>query len=236
MTKQLFDTRIKDGLFLIGVVVIVGFTSLSLDDVQGSLRTGKIRCTAYVPSYDVPSDGPVLKPGDAVKMYKKVVGRVLSTDFFVVAVKKPVEDDALPAAAAPAAPPSPAAPSPPPSQLALVSGLKVDVELYKADFAAVLALITPESPVKIESQTLGESALLLMASPHGRPVVAGDRINFPRNHASLIAPTDAASRWGRELPTHDEVQKVRDQIQKQGPRTHVPEPPPRTAGAADNDF
>jgi hypothetical protein len=227
MRKQLFETKVKDGIWLIGVLAVLIGTSLSLDDMQDAFRRGKIRCTVYVPSYEVPSDGPVLRDGDSVKLYKQVVGRVLDVKFFVAVVAKPVDTDASEPAPAPAgspAPspaPSPAAPAAPPSRPDIVSGLKLSVELYKGDFAHVLALVTPESTVRIEAQTLGDSSVLLLTSPGGTPVKDGDRINFPRNHASLVNPADPETRWGRELVTEAEIMEIRKKI---APKAPIAEP------------
>lgn len=219
MRKQLFETKVKDGLWLLGVLAVMVVTSLSLDDMQDAFRRGKIRCTVYVPSYEVPSDGPVLKEGDQVKLYKQVVGRVLGVAFFVAVVAKPVDTEAAepapqPSPAPGASPaPSPAAPPPPPaSRPEIVSGLKLEVELYKGDYAGVLALVTPESTVRVEAQTLGDSSVLLLTSPGGTPVKHGDRINFPRNHASLVNPADPQSRWGRELANEAEIIEIRKKI------------------------
>lgn len=254
MRKQLFETKIKDGLWLLGVVAVVIVTSLSMDDAVGSFRRGKIKCVLYVPSYEVPSDGPALKVGDGVKLYKQVVGRVLDVKFFVASVQKPLDSDSTPppeprpstdkdpfgenppaspsAAASPVAAPSPVATPAPsaqpgkaiPSRPELVSGLKIEVELYKGDFPHILALVTPESTVKVESQTLGESSVLLMTSSHGRPVSQGDRINFPRNHVSLVRADDESTRWGKELNTESEVVAVREEIRKLSPNTIPTEP------------
>lgn len=266
MRKQLFETKVKDGLWLIGIVGVVIVTSLSMDDVAGWTRRGKIKAVLYVPSYEVPSDGPALKAGDGVKLYKQIVGRVLDVKFFVAAVQKPVDVEFTPppetapspsrdpfgtepaasaspgaspvAPSSPAAPATPAAsPAPAPSPTAasapapapasrpeLVSGLKIAVELYKGDFAHILALVTPESTVKVESQTLGESSVMILTSAQGRPVTGGDRINFPRNHVSLVKVDDESTRWGRELTSEAEVVAVREQIKALSPR-HVPAEP-----------
>ena len=257
MQKQLFETKIKDGLWLLGIVGIVIITSLSMDDAVGAFRRGKIKCVLYVPSYEVPSDGPALKVGDGVKLYKQVVGRVLEVKFFVASVQKPLESDSAPPpeaapssakdpfgegkasgspapgaspvpsaapAPAPSAPPLPKGATPPPSRPELVSGLKIEVELYKGDFPHILALVTPESTVKVESQTLGESSVLLLTSNGGRPVAQGDRVNFPRNHVSLVKSDDESTRWGRELNTEQEVMAVREQIKSLSPHSAPSEP------------
>jgi hypothetical protein len=240
MRKQLFETKIKDGLFLVGIIVIIIVASLSLDDVQGAFKRDKFRVTVYVPSYEVPSDGPVLKPGDGVKVYKKVVGRVTRVDFFVAVVRKPVEDDAAAphsgaaaagptenatGGAAPAASPSPsAAPAPPATRPEIVSGLKVEAELYGGEFPEILAMITPDSAVKVESQTLGDSSLQLSVSPTGESVKDQNLVHFPRNHASLWKPKDPASRLGRELKTAAEVTEVRNEIARSAPQKGTAEP------------
>lgn len=212
MKKLLFETKVKDGLFLLAVLLVVAVTSLSLDDMQGALRKGKIAVTIYVPSYEAPSDGPVLKPGDPIKIYKKVVGRVLSVDFFVAAIKKPLETDAGPTPSTTGAAGLDAAPPARPSTLAIVTGLKVHAELFKGDYAGILSMVTLDSTVRVESQTLGESAVLLMLAQTGEPIGHGGTINFPRNHASLVDPKDPASRFGRELSGEAEVVAIRRQI------------------------
>lgn len=250
MRKQLFETKIKDGLWLLGIVAVVIVTSLSLDDAVGAFRRGKIKAVLYVPSYEVPSDGPALKVGDGVKLYKQVVGRVLDVKFFVASVQKPIDSETTPPPEPPPSNPkdpfgeaTPASPSPAPSPVAtptpapsvspgappksrpeLVSGLKIEVELYKGDFAHILALVTPESTVKVESQTLGESSVLILTSTHGKPVSQGDRINFPRNHVSLVRPDDESTRWGKELGSESEVVAVREEIRKLTPNFVPTEP------------
>ena len=262
MRKQLFETKVKDGLWLLVIVAIVIVTSLSMDDVTGAFRRGKIRCVVYVPSYEVPSDGPSLKPGDGVKLYKQMVGRVLDVKFFVASVQKPFETESAPPPEAPpssnkdpfassspspagspspspspVATPSPAAPAagpwtPPPSRPDLISGLKIEVELFKGDYPSILALVTPDSAVKVESQTLGESSVLMLTSPYGRPVANGDRVNFPRNHVSMVNPADESSRWGKELATEAEVVAIREKIRalQKGP------PPAEAKKNASDEF
>jgi hypothetical protein len=220
MRKQLFDTKIKDGIWLCAILAIVVATSLSLDDVQGSLRPGKIRVTIYVPSYEVPSDGPQLKPGDAIKLYKKIVGRVDTVDFFVAVVKKPQESDAQTMVTT-------SAMTSIPQRVVrsdIVSGLKLTAELYRGQYPQILSLVTPDSNIRVESATLGDSAILLSVAQTGDPVTDGSIINFPRNHASLFDPKDPRSRYGKELTDPAEIVRVRREITSQPSRKGTADP------------
>ena len=209
MRKQLFDTKIKDGIWLCAILTIIVATSLSLDDVQGTFRTGKIRTTIFVPSYEVPSDGSLLKSGDAVKLYKKIVGRVEAVDFFVAVVKKPLEGEAAnPTTTGTLANVAPVKAT----RSDIVSGIKITAELYKGQYPQVLSLVTPDSNVRVESATLGDTAIILSVAQSGDPVQDGSVINFPKNHASLFDPKDPQSRYGRELSDPEEIVKIRREI------------------------
>ena len=216
MGKNLFETKVKDGLWVLAVVVIIGGTSMMMDGVQGWFKTGKIQVELYIPSWDVGSDGASIKAGDAIKLYKMVVGRVKSVDIFVAKVLKPKwgQDGK----------------GKPGSQEVLVSGLKVVANLFKEDYGPGIATVAVDSRVKIESQPLGDSAVLLFASDRGHSISDGDRVNFPRNDLNVVDGENPAPKYGTVLTDPAAIVKILADIEAETKAQ------PKSATSSENFF
>lgn len=224
MTKNLFETKIKDGLWVLAIVIIIMGTSLMMDNVKGFFRQNKVTVTLYIPSWDVGSDGPSLKPGDAVKLYKMVVGRVAQVDIFVAKVLKPPWTSMGSTGTVEGGTPE--------AQEVLVSGLKVTAELFWGDFGPGLAMITPESRVKMESQPLGDSAVVLYVSDRGETIKNGDAVNFPQNDQQIQKAIKGTPRLGVEITNPAQVSEVLKKLKDAAP---AETPASGTSGEGEED-
>lgn len=226
MTKNLFETKIKDGLWVLAIVIIIMTTSLMMDNVKGFFRQNKVHVTLFVPSWDVGSDGPSLKTGDAVKLYKMVVGRVTQVDIFVAKVLKPPWTSMGSTGTVEGGTPE--------AQEALVSGLKIQAELFWGDFGPGLAMVTPDSRVKMESQPLGDSAVVLYVSDKGETIKNGDNINFPQNDQQIQKSIKGTPRLGTEITDPAQVSDILKKISASMPA----EAPASTSGGEgdEDDF
>jgi hypothetical protein len=85
MQKSIFPTKIKDGLFVFTVVLVVMAGSLYVDKVQGVLRGEKLSVSVYLEGTSVEEH---LTEGNMVASFRRPIGKIDHVSFYAVDVKR----------------------------------------------------------------------------------------------------------------------------------------------------
>lgn len=215
MTRQLFETKIKDGLFVLAVVVVIMGATLYLDEARSALRGRMILAEVYVEGLTLEVG---LKPDHAVTVFRQPVGRIRDGALFAVAVQKPGETATVDLSELPLSPQYKQRLGPLVEELRtrtdIVTGVRYTIELYEERLGPLLALLGPDTQVHIStSGMLGDPLMQLVPGKIGGGLTDGMRINFPTGEPRAGDPAGRERVPGRLLESVAAIRAVQSRIE-----------------------
>ncbi|MBI4872677.1 MAG: hypothetical protein HY814_14050 [Candidatus Riflebacteria bacterium] len=215
MHKSIFPTKVKDGLFVLTVAIVVMAGSLYVDKVKGVLRGEKLRVSIFLEGSAVEEQ---LTAGNTVAAFRRPIGKIDQVQFFAVEVRRLSEVGRanLQGIAGPR------------EKLAklealqkslaiesqIVTGVRLDALLYRDLIGTLMPLFGPKSEARITAAgMLGEPFLQLIPQAEGGGLKDGDLLGLPRNDVTT-APLEPLPACGTELLTVEEVEAAQKRIQE----------------------
>ncbi|MBI4866767.1 MAG: hypothetical protein HY816_07425 [Candidatus Wallbacteria bacterium] len=213
MKKSIFPTKVKDGLFVLTVALVIMGISLYVDAVKGVLRGPKIRVNVYL---DGSAVDETLTTGNMVTAFRRAIGKIEDVTFFTAEVLRPSElskarlDDLAggeeqlaklrklqkDAALAPV----------------MLTGVKLECSIYPELLGSLWPLYGDKSDPKVAAAgMLGEPYLQIFPGAGAGGMKEGDKIGFPKNDPGPNPPASIPVH-GRELTTPEEVDETQKKI------------------------
>ncbi len=213
MQKSIFPTKVKDGLFVLTVVLVVMAGSLYVDKVQGVLRGEKLSVSIYLEGTSVEEH---LTEGNMVAAFRRPIGKIDHVSFYVVDVKRISEIGRADLSELAGRPEQMERLKALQKELAIESqiatGVKLEVLIYRDLIGTLMPLFGPGSEAKIAAAgMLGEPFLQIYPGLHGGGLKDGERLSFPRNDTTT-PPLDPLPEYGTELATPEAVVEAQQSI------------------------
>lgn len=213
MQKSIFPTKVKDGLFVLTVALVVMAGSLYVDAVKGALRGEKFLISIYMEGGAVEEQ---LTEGNMVTTFRRPVGKIDQVSFFTAQVQRQSEIGKANLDDLAATPEQLAKLRALKKELAvqpdLVTGVKLEVFLYRDLLGTMLPLFGPKSEAKVAAAgMLGEPFLQIVPGTEGGGLKEGDILGFPKNDLELAARGEVPT-FGKELATPAEVIAAQQRI------------------------
>ncbi len=209
MQKTIIPTKIKDGIFVLTVAIVIMAISLYVDAVKGVLSGEQIKVVIYMDGTTV---NEALTDGNVLNIYRRAVGRIDQVSFFAAEVMRPSEigRESLEGITGT------------PAQLArlqelkrklytwneIVTGVKLECSLYPGMVGTMMPLFGPDTQSKImASGMLGEPFLQIYPGKVGGGLTNGMRIGLPKNDPEALSEGSPPVH-GNELITSEDVRQA----------------------------